>query len=301
MARNIIIISGVSGLTGNFAYNLIKRKFKKYEIIGFTRNTNSNKSFLPKQTICADASNSKNWENILNKYEPKVVIIISNIRHFLPFQKALKKIKTVNKSYKDPRLILVGTTGVFSTKKEYSFPYKKIEKELKNKRKNYVLLRPSLIYGSERDKNMFRLIKFISKYKFFLSFGNGDNTLQPVYYKDVSWSIYKSLTIDKLEGEFNITGKECITYKKMLLIVFRKLNLKPRIINVPIWPSILIAKILETFFNEKSPIRSEQIERLQENKCFNYDMSSDQFGYKPTEFSLGIEKQIMDMRNNKLI
>jgi hypothetical protein len=301
MKKDIIIISGVSGLTGNFAYKLIKRDFKNYKVVGFTRNTTSNKSYLPDQTICADASDSNDWEDIMTYYKPKVVIIISNIRHFLPFQKALENIKTSNKNYKDPRLILVGTTGVFSKKKEYSFLYKKIEKELKSKVKNYVLLRPSLIYGSHRDKNMYRLIKFINRYKFFLTFGNGENTLQPVYYKDVSWSIYKSLTIENLKGEFNITGKECITYKKMLLIVFGKLNLKPRIIRVPIWPSILIAKIIETLFREKSPIRSEQIERLQENKCFSNSRSVDLINYEPTEFGCGIEKQIMFMREKKLI
>ena len=65
--------------------------------------------------------------------------------------------------------ICVHTTGRYSKFKSASAEYIKIEDGLLKKYPNLTILRPTMIYGSSRDANMWKLIDFIYKHKFSLS------------------------------------------------------------------------------------------------------------------------------------
>ena len=54
---------------------------------------------------------------------------------------------------------------------------------------DYTILRPSMIYGSGDDNNFSKMIEFIKKRGFFVTFGSGANLIQPVYIKDVAGAI----------------------------------------------------------------------------------------------------------------
>ena len=46
-----------------------------------------------------------------------------------------------------------------------------------------------MIFGSPKDRNMIKLINWIDKVPFIPVFGKGNNFQQPIYVKDLAWSI----------------------------------------------------------------------------------------------------------------
>ena len=88
------------------------------------------------------------------------------------------------------RVIFISSTTVLipldSTVKD-----QKINSEnlIKKSGLDYTILRPSMIYGSKNDTNFSKMIKFIKKKGFFITFGSGDNLIQPIYIEDVAKSV----------------------------------------------------------------------------------------------------------------
>ena len=66
----------------------------------------------------------------------------------------------------------------------------------------WTIIRPTMIYGSPRDRNMIRLIKWIDHFPILPIFGNGNALQQPINVKDLVNFIHD--TIDKKEAFKNV-------------------------------------------------------------------------------------------------
>ena len=293
---NHIAIIGSTGLIGYEVTKKIIRKGDFKRITTASLNKNISKYHLnEKNHYFLDFNRSDSWRKILLK-NPDIIVLISNCRHFLALKEAVETLKINPKNIK---LIIVGTTGVFSPAQEYSNIYKYIEKEINlSKFKEYIILRPNLIYGSKRDKNINKVINFINKYKFFPSLSSGKGKIQPLYYKDLVDAILSCIYGKNINGSFNITGKECLNYYQFYGEIFTALELKTRIINVPYYLSINVARLLELIKGKDFIISVERIKRLREIKCFsNYDSLKKNL-YKPTPFKKGIRNQVQELKKS---
>lgn len=293
---NHIAIIGSTGLIGYEVTKKIIRKGGFKKITTASLNKNISKYHLnEKNHYFLDFSSSYSWEKILLK-NPDIIVLISNCRHFLALKEAVETLKINPKNIK---LIIVGTTGIFSPEQEYSNIYKYIEKEINlSKFKEYIILRPNLIYGSKRDKNINKVINFIHKYKFFPSLSSGKGKIQPLYYKDLVDAILSCIYTKNINGSFNITGNECLNYYQFYGEIFAALELKTRIINVPYYLSINVARLLELIKGKDFIISVERIKRLREIKCFsNYDSLKKNL-YKPTPFKKGIRNQVQELKKS---
>ena len=91
------------------------------------------------------------------------------------------------------------------------------EKLIVNSNLNWTILRPTMIFGSPKDRNMINLIKWIDKVPFIPIFGKGDNFQQPIYVKDLAWSIVEIIEKKKTFNEiFNLSGPEPLTFKEII-------------------------------------------------------------------------------------
>ncbi|WP_179865755.1 NAD-dependent epimerase/dehydratase family protein [Bacillus wiedmannii] len=198
--------------------------------------------------------------------------------------------------------VLVHTTGRYSNYKSASEEYIEIEDNLLNKRNKIgiTVLRPTMIYGSSGDRNMYKLVDYLYKKKFFPMFGKGENLMQPVHAKDLGDAYYNVLlnrekTFNK---EYNLSGKAAIAYIDLVKCVSKTLNRKNVIVKLPLWFSILAAKIYNAV-NKKAVISVEQVLRMQEDKDFRYDEASKDFGYSPITFEEGIKGEVEEYLNHK--
>ena len=114
--------------------------------------------------------------------------------------------------------ICVHTTGRYSKFESKSAKYIEIEDTLLKEFSNLTILRPTMIYGSSRDKNMHKLVRYIHKHKFIPVFGNGKNLMSPLHAQDLGNAYYDVLqNRDTTFGnQYNLSGKYDITYISIL-------------------------------------------------------------------------------------
>jgi nucleoside-diphosphate-sugar epimerase len=292
--ENILLI----GATGNSAYFFLKKleeeNFLK-EITVISRNKSKNSYFnqfkLKFKILNGDIQDKDFLSKSLNGID--TVLNMANMENSSNIIEVgrLKKIKW---------FILVHSTMVYSKNSSPRIKNRiRIEKEILEKNSNVTILSSTMIYGTPRDINMSRLIKFMDKYKIFPIFGNGQNFMQPIYIEDLSKAYFD--VIKFREKTFNkryiLAGKMPIKYIDILKTIEKKLNKNIIYVKIPISISLLFIKIFEIIFFGKLHINTSQVKRLTEDKVYNYDSAKNDFFFNPRTFEEGIEIQIIDYNN----
>ncbi|MBJ6361977.1 NAD-dependent epimerase/dehydratase family protein [Paenibacillus sp. GCM10012307] len=199
-----------------------------------------------------------------------------------------------------PWVIYVHTTGRYSSYKSASEEYIKIEDGILRKKNQLgmTILRPTMIYGSSGDRNMYKLVAYLGRHKFFPMFGQGNNLMQPVHARDLGMAYYdvilnKDRTLNK---EYNLSGKEPIKYIELVRCVSRALNKKNTIVKIPLKLSLIAAKIYNAI-TTRAIISVEQVLRMQEDKVFSYAEATKDFNYNPVAFSEGIIEEVQEYKS----
>lgn len=293
--NKIIVFSGSTGFVGSEILNYLIRILNKNEkiicIINKTTPYIKHKNLIFRY---GDSRKEETWEKLLEEFEINELIITSNIRHVESFLNVIKKSKNI----KLPRLMILGTTGVYSKFEVYSAEYKRLEILISSYKGLFIVLRPTMIYGSSKDTNFHKLINFIAKFKLFFTFSNADVLLRPIYYKDLAKVFISAYKNKKISGYFDVAGNTIISYKKLLQTIFKELNLKPILINLPYKFVFYILQLCE-HLKIKLLISSEQILRLQEDKTFNISKAKKVLKFKPIGIRRGLVLQLQSMKLRK--
>lgn len=293
-----LLITGATGHSGVFFLEHLNNNNLGYDNIRCLIRSTSDTSELQKfknlnfEFVKGDIED----QGFLNEVcsDTDVILNIANIRF-----SALLVEAAVNNSV--TWLIGVHTTGRYSQFKSASAEYISIEDKLLEERKiNLTILRPTMIYGSMKDRNMSKLIKFLDKSKFFPVFGDGSNLLQPVRAQDLGKAYYdvlrnKGVTQNK---EYDLSGLDEIRYDDIIKTISSYLNKKVFFVKIPIKLSYLLSKAANKII-PKFPINEEQVLRMQENKVFSHEKARQDFGYEPTNFKDGIKFEVEEYLKNK--
>lgn len=196
------------------------------------------------------------------------------------------------------RAFCVTTTGVFSVHHSYSALYREIEQEMRDSSVAVTLLRPSMIYGNERDHNMHKLLRFIAKFPFYPVFGNGRAKMQPVHVEDLAEGIAQAVA-GNVYGEFNLAGPLALPYKQIIDEAFRAVGRRGVMVFIPVGPIALLAGLLERV--PRFPVKREQVIRLQEDKAFDIAGSRRELHYAPRSFAVGIAQEAERLRKKGMI
>ena len=111
----------------------------------------------------------------------------------------------------------------------------RLEKWANSKGVEWVILRPTLIYGLGKDKNIVEIVRFIKRFKFFPIFGKASGLRQPIHVDDVAGACLAALNSNVAKKHaYNISGNEVLTYKEMVRRLFIGLGYKPIFIPIPL-------------------------------------------------------------------
>jgi len=156
--------------------------------------------------------------------------------------------------------------------------------ECKKRQIPWTLFRPTLIYGCGRDKNVTFIANFIQRFGFFPLFGHGKGLRQPVHADDLAMACIQACqSPTSYCKDYNLSGGETLSYRKMLEIIFHELGKKPRIIPIPLeifTLFIILLRCLPAF----SHINPEMIKRINQDLCFDHQAATQDFGYHPRKF-----------------
>ena len=153
----------------------------------------------------------------------------------------------------------------------------------------WVVLRPTLIYGLGRDKNISEMAHFIRRFGFVPVLGKATGLRQPVHAKDVAAVCISALqTPDAANRAYNISGGETLTYREMVVRVFTALGRRPRLPTVPLWAFRLAVSVLRCLPRYRQ-WSAAMAERMNRDLVFDHADAVRDLGFKPRGFALAAE------------
>ena len=284
-----VFVTGATGFTGSHTVPLLLEK--GWEVHCLYRET-SNRQVLPQPEIhwhLGDLDNVDNLSEVMRGCQ-----ILINFAS-LGFGHADNIIKAAQSAGIE-RAVFISTTAIFTKLNSKSKTTRlAAEAAIQSSGLAFTILRPTMIYGSQRDRNMIRLIRWIKRLPIIPILGSGNYLQQPVYVGDVAKAILSCINEPNTIGKsYNIAGKKAITYNEVVDIIAHITNRKIHKFHFPDQIVIRILHMIEKI-EIPFPIKAEQVERLNENKDFSYQEASEDFRYQPLSFEDGIRIEIEEL------
>ena len=194
------------------------------------------------------------------------------------------------------RLVVVSSTSAHSAYAFRAGPKLEMEEVVRGSGLAWTIVRPSMIYGSERDKNVHRLLRFLDRSPVFPIFGPGTNLWQPVYHEDCASGVLEALKRPaSVHNSYDLPGAEPLTYLDMVKTAAVALSRAPRIVRLPIEP-VRRALVAAERLRLPLPIDSGQVTRLREDKAYPYEEARRELGYAPRPFREGVALEVARLR-----
>jgi uncharacterized protein YbjT (DUF2867 family) len=194
------------------------------------------------------------------------------------------------------RLVVVGSTSAHSAYAFRSGPKLRMERVVTSSGLSWTIARPTMIYGSERDKNIHRLLRFLDRWPVFPMFGPGTNLWQPVYHRDCARGILETLKRpETIHQSYDLPGAEPLTYQELVRTSAAALGRNRRIIKVPIEP-VHRALVAAERLRLPLPIDSGQVTRLREDKAYSYEDAKRDLAYAPRPLHEGVALEVARLR-----
>jgi nucleoside-diphosphate-sugar epimerase len=205
------------------------------------------------------------------------------------------------KHYQVPYTVHIGSSVTESVADDYYTQTKREqEKRVVESGIDYVVLRPTLMFGWFDRKHLGWLSRFMEKVPVFPIPGEGRYMRQPLYAGDFS-SIIVSCIEKHITGQvFNITGLEKIDYIDIILQIKQAVGAKAMIIKIPY---ALFYILLKTWalFDKDPPFTAAQLKALVAHDEFEVIDWPHIFGVTPTPFAKAIDITFNDPTYSKII
>lgn len=285
-----VFVTGGTGFTGSWVVPLLLKN--AYEVRCLYRPT-SNRSVLPQpeiEWVSGDISDPQALSAAMQGLDALVNIASLGLVNADSIIRA-----AINAGIQ--RAVFVSTTAIFTQLNAKSKTVRlAAEGAIESSGLQYTILRPTMIYGSARDRNMWRLIRFMRYSPIVPVFGDGNHLQQPIYVGNVAQAILSCLCNDQTIGKsYNIAGKVPLTYNQVIDTIAGQMKKRVRKIHIPSKPIVSLLRFFERI-HIPFPIKAEQVLRLNEHKDFSYAEAQKDFGFSPLSFEEGIKLELQSVQ-----
>ena len=281
-----IFVTGATGFTGSHVVPLLLKSGYKVRCLYRASSDRSSLVNLDIEWALGDVSDPQSLTSAMQGTDALVNIASLGFGH-------ADLIVSAAKSVGIQRAVFISTTAIFT---QLNAGSKKVrvaaELAIETSGLKYTILRPTMIYGSPRDRNMWRLIRFMRLSPIVPIFGDGKYLQQPIFVDDVAQALVSCLSNDNTIGKsYNIAGKQALTYNDAIDTIAKQMNKRVWKIHFPSKPVVSLLKFFEQI-RLPFPIKAEQVLRLNENKDFSYAEAQKDFGFSPLSFEEGIRLEL---------
>ncbi|MDO8753111.1 MAG: NAD(P)H-binding protein [Anaerolineales bacterium] len=285
-----MFVTGATGFTGSHVVPLLLKN--GYEVCCLHRASSDRSplSGLDIEWALGDVSDSQSLSSAMQGTEALLNIASLGFGHADSIISAAK-----NAGIK--RAIFISTTAIFTKLNVGSKTVRlAAEAAIQNSGLEYTILRPTMVYGSDRDRNMCRLIRFMRYSPLVPVFGDGNYLQQPIHVDDVAQAIVSCLASEKtIHKSYNIVGRHPLTYNQVIDTIAGQMNKRIWKIHLPFKPLVNMLRFFERI-HTPFPIKAEQVLRLNENKEFSYTEAQEDFNFQPRSFAEGMALEMKQMR-----
>jgi len=182
------------------------------------------------------------------------------------------------------RAVFVSTTAIFTRLPSLSRSLRlDAEAAVQRSSLEWTILRPTMIYGTARDRNICRLLKFFKRWPVFPLCGNA--LWQPIYVEDLADAVVAALDSAATVGRaYNVAGAAPLRFADLLRTAGSAVNRHVTLVPVPLEAAALAARLTRV-------VTAEQVRRLAEDKAFDYSPAAADFGFRPRTFADGVRQE----------
>lgn len=281
-----VLVSGGTGLLGQGLLRVL-RESGEHEVRCFVRKTSPVGRLGGLELAYGDARDAGSMEGALRGTDAFV--------HIAGIECAPHVLEAMRRAG-PRRLVIVSSTSAHSAYEFRSGPKRRMEELVRDSELEWTIVRPSMIYGSELDKNVSKLLRFLERSPVFPLFGSGENLWQPVYHEDLARGVLAALEFPGAVGRsYDLPGGRPLSYAELVRTAADALGKKVRVLRTPLGPARRALELAERL-GVSLPVRSEQVLRLGEDKAYPYEEARRELGYAPRSFAEGVVLEVARLR-----
>jgi len=279
----------ITGATSHLGCHLVERLLAEGAWVRCMMRSESSRARLPAgdyETAYCDILDADRRAGCLEGIE--AVVHLAHVRHSHAIVEACRRASV-------SRLVVISSTRKFT-----QFPDETSERVEEGEAADeagdldWTILRPSMIFGDSRDRNLAPLVKTVQRKIVFPLIGNGAARMQPVFVLDVVDAILQTLRRPHtLHRDYNLAGPEPITLAEMMHTMRDLTGSNIRFIPVPLAPALLAAKVVDLLRRSKAPGLTARIQRLKEDKVFDIASARNDLDYAPRAFKEALRQKLV--------
>ena len=148
----------------------------------------------------------------------------------------------------------------------------------------WTILRPTLVYGGGRDRNVSDIARFLTRFGFFPIAGRGIGRRQPVHGADLATAALDVLDNPAtFDHAYDTPGGETLPYAEMVSRIARGIGRTPRLVRLPL-PLVRGALAAASFVPGLGHVTPDMADRMDEDLVFDLAPARRDFGYDPRPF-----------------
>jgi uncharacterized protein YbjT (DUF2867 family) len=193
----------------------------------------------------------------------------------------------------DPaRLVVVSTANAMLSQHPNAPMYRGWEERLRDARPDLTLIRPTMIYGSLRDRNVHKVVLLAHRWRVLPVPTSGGARIQPVHYLDLAQVVAQVLN---LEPGLTLAagGPSSLTLEQCARLIFGALGMRPRLLRVPVSPAFEVARLWDRLTGSRLAPR---VARSEIDRVVDVGEMISVTGTSPRTFAEGLTQLVSEMR-----
>jgi nucleoside-diphosphate-sugar epimerase len=185
------------------------------------------------------------------------------------------------------RFIFVSSAAASEEGGDYGVSKLRCEELVQKSGLDWVILRPSEVYGVNMEEGIGKLIAWVKKFPIIPVIGDGSYFLSPVSVNDVVQVMVEILRDDSVKKEtLDLCGPEKMTMNELIDRIAQTQKVQIKKIFLPIWFVRVVIGVLSIF--KSSLAFSDQIPRLLFRKDQSIDKTQAIVSYNPRKIEEGL-------------
>lgn len=185
--------------------------------------------------------------------------------------------------------VFVSSAGVYTRLESRGADAKRAgEAALRASPLDFTILRPSMIYGTPRDRNLVRLLRWLRRWPAVAAPLGGRTPQQPVHVDDLAAAIVAALERpEAARREYDVGGPRPLPLSEVIHECAAALGRRAFIVPLPLAPAHAAA-VAARRLGLPFPVSPEQVLRLAESKAVDIEPARRDLGFDPRPFRDGI-------------
>jgi uncharacterized protein YbjT (DUF2867 family) len=286
-APAVIVVTGATGFTGPFVVRELARRFPSTRLRCFIRPSSDRRALegAPVEFAEGDLHDEASLAAAFEGADTLVNVASLGFAWVDPLFSAIRRSQL-------RRGVFFSTTAILTKLPVRSRAHREHGEQLvKESGLAWTILRPTMIYGTQGDRNIARLIAFLERSP-IVPIIAPEARQQPVHVEDVASAVAVVVDNPRTVGQiYNLSGREPLSFETLVREAASAAGRKPLLVRVPFAPVVGIVRLYNAVVS-KPRVKVEQVLRLQEDKAFDHSAARNDFGFSPRSFAEGVRDEM---------